>query len=122
MCREYSDSGLVDGLRRERCEVRDGHDLFHSDGFGTLTVYPVTRISTGRMMSAAMNDAERQMEEVEVLARVVGLRMDVKRLEHLAAAMEGATRMIEMLERLEIEPTDLALDPFDPSWPETSSR
>lgn len=70
-----------------------------------------------------MNDAEQKlMEEAEILARIAGLRMDQHRLEEFAAALGGVAPMIETMVQVESVPIELALEPYDPAWPETASR
>jgi hypothetical protein len=55
---------------------------------------------------------------VRMRAEEAGLQLDDARLAALAASLREFAVMMEALERIEIDPTDLALEPYDPAWPE----
>lgn len=74
------------------------------------------------MMNTAMNEADRRIREAEALAHGAGLDMDEERLGRLVESIEQAASMAATMERMAIEPTDLALEPFDAAWPEASGR
>lgn len=50
-------------------------------------------------------------------AAAVGLALDDERLARLAQAMPGVEAMVAAMERVAIDPSDLALEAFDPAWP-----
>jgi hypothetical protein len=51
-------------------------------------------------------------------AEEAGLQLDDGRLGALAESLREFAGMMESLECFEMDPTDLALEPFDPAWPE----
>lgn len=61
---------------------------------------------------------EEMLERARVRAAAVGLELSDERLRILSGSLEGVKAMVAAMERVEIDPTDLALEPFDPAWPD----
>lgn len=59
---------------------------------------------------------------VRVRATAAGLDLDDERLRILAESMEGVREMIETIERIEINPVDLALETYEPAWSDGERR
>lgn len=66
-------------------------------------------------------DAE-ELSGLRIRAEGVGLTLDDERLGLLAASLREFGEMTTSLERIEVDPTDLALEPFDPAWPDEGRR
>lgn len=66
-------------------------------------------------------DLDRLME-VRFRAHSAGLDLDNERLEQLAEALHEFNDMLEVLDRIEVNPTDLALETYDPTWSEGAPR
>lgn len=61
---------------------------------------------------------EDDLTAVRLRATAAGLDLDEDRIRILAASLEGVREMIETMERIEIDPLDLALDAYQPAWPD----
>lgn len=61
---------------------------------------------------------EEELAHVRMRAEEAGLHLDDARLDRAAHLMRAFAGMIEELEKIDVEPTDLALETFDPSWSE----
>jgi ribosomal protein L12E/L44/L45/RPP1/RPP2 len=61
---------------------------------------------------------EDELTTVRVRAAAAGLNLDDERIRILAESLEGVREMIETTERIEINPLDLALDAYQPAWPD----
>lgn len=61
---------------------------------------------------------EDDLTAVRLRAAAAGLDLDEDRIRILAASLEGVREMIETMERIEIDPLDLALDAYQPAWPD----
>ena len=57
------------------------------------------------------------LEAVRARADAAGLVLDDERLGVLAELLQEFSEMTDALKQVEIEPTNLALEPFDPAWP-----
>ena len=57
------------------------------------------------------------LASLKARATAVGLALDDERLARLAEAMPGVEAIIAAMEQVDIDPLDLALEPFDPAWP-----
>lgn len=61
---------------------------------------------------------EDDLTAVRLRAAAAGLDLDEDRIRILAASLAGVREMIETMERIEIDPLDLALDAYQPAWPD----
>lgn len=48
--------------------------------------------------------------------------LDEARLETLAASLEGIEAVMDAVRSIPVDPVDLAMEPYDPAWPEESAR
>lgn len=55
---------------------------------------------------------------VRIRAEAAGLNLDDTRLAMLAELLQEFMEMMSAIDRIEIDPSDLALEPFDPAWSE----
>lgn len=58
-----------------------------------------------------------ELNMVRARAEAAGLDLDEERLGLLVDSLRGFMTMMDAVEQVEIDPTDLALEPFDPAWP-----
>lgn len=63
-----------------------------------------------------------RLTEVRLRARSAGLDLDDERLELLAESLQEFNDMLRVLDRIEVNPTDLALETYDPEWTEGASQ
>jgi len=63
-----------------------------------------------------------EVQRVKARAEAVGLALDDARLETLVSSLEGIGQMMDAVRTIPVDPVDLALEPFDPAWPEESVR
>lgn len=69
-----------------------------------------------------MTEQQDRIETIRMRARDAGLSLDDERLAALAEAWPGVEAMTTTIERVEIDPLDLALEPFDPAWGDLERR
>jgi hypothetical protein len=59
-----------------------------------------------------------ELAMVRMRAEEAGLQLNDDRLAQLAELLRDFARMMQAIEMIEIDPTDLALEPYDPAWTE----
>jgi len=64
----------------------------------------------------------RNLDDMRARAAAAGLTLDDARLEVLAISVEGIEAMMEAVRTIPVDPVDLAMEPYDPAWPEERER